>query len=149
MWTVGSDGALHIDQLLPVDGYSTILNTEPGVYWIREIDAHQGYVVNTIPYRIDLNESSHYSYMNLNRDVDLTVYKMDQTMDKVYLDGAEWVVFEVPHDGEVHYEQGLPIGLTNASNDGIPQEGISETMCMDYSTLISILPNYQVNDLFI
>ena len=149
VWTVGSDGALHIDQLLPVDGYSTILNTEPGVYWIREIDAHQGYVVNTIPYRIDLNESSHYSYMNLNRDVDLTVYKMDQTMDKVYLDGAEWVVFEVPHDGEVHYEQGLPIGLTNASNDGIPQEGISETMCMDYSTLISILPNYQVNDLFI
>ncbi len=148
-WTVGSDGALHIDQLLPVDGYSTILNTEPGVYWIREIDAHQGYVVNTIPYRIDLKESNHYSYMNLNRDVDLTIYKTDENMDKVYLDGAQWVIYEVPKDGEIHYSDGLPIGLTNAPNDGIPQESVHQTMQMDYSTLVSLLPDYQVDDLFI
>ena len=38
--------------------------------------------------------------MNLNRDVDLTVYKMDQTMDKVYLEGRTTAMCVQTPDGE-------------------------------------------------
>lgn len=148
-WTVGSDGTLRIDDLLPIDGYSTILNTQPGVYWIREVDAHQGYVVNNITYKIDLNQGNHYRFMNLNRDVDLTVFKQDDLLDKVYLDGANWIIYEIPNKQEVAYNDGLPIGLTSAENSGIPGEDVSDLMTLDYSTLTSILPDYKTGDLFV
>ena len=110
VWTLGSDGRLVIEDILPYNAYSKNINTEKGKFWIREVSTTNPYQLNSHAYPVDLSQASQtIPFVNLLRDVSLNIFKKDSEEQFRYLNGAKWEIYEVVDDA-TDYENNVQVG---------------------------------------
>ena len=136
LFTVGADGKLHIDGVLP----------RGKTWWIQEVDPTNPYDWNGQIWKINTpeqqNATNYQEFVNALRDIDLQVVKLDDETEEL-LNGATFEIYEISKDGK-------PLDTSKEDTEyGNHVESSYESLpFISASQITSNLPNPEVGDSF-
>lgn len=131
-FTIGADGLAHISDLLP----------RHKSWWIKEWKVTNPYLIDERPFLVktnDQNETTHQDFVNMLRDIDLSIVKQDSDNIYLKLNGANFEIYQI-NDFDLTKD---PTPLGNITTDYLePSTKIS------YQQLINNLNDPQVGQSF-
>lgn len=134
-FVVDEDGKLHVEQFLP----------QNKSWWIKEVHVTHPYQLNSTPWLIKTgkqNTLNHQKYVNLLKDVSLTIIKKD-TESKASLNKAEYILYEIAKANQpldLSKEETLIGNLEGFDPESFPP--------LTSEVVFSCLPDPQINDTF-